>query len=379
MRKKILFFLPSLMGGGAERTFVNLLNHLDRSDYEPVLLLLSKSENGYRKDAYSQLLHQDVRCINLGIPMKTRYYPAMLFRLCQTIRQEKPDIVLSTTIKANLLAAGASTLSRVRHHLVLRESNNQMAMEHGRLFNWLVGVMYRQAADWIITPSRGLKEMLQHFYSVPAGKISAIPNMLDLEQIESKMQEETILSQDPSFKIVTAGRLEQQKDHKTLLLALRLLPPALDYHCYILGDGSLRKQIEEQVLDYGLVDRVHLIGFQDNPYSFMHDADLFVLSSCWEGLGNVLLESLAVRTVPLSSDCPHGPGEILAGNPDLLYPVGDEEALSARIQAFASDRMLSKRISEWGQERIKDYLPERIIKEYGGLFHALSRQLSEGE
>lgn len=371
MRKRILFFLPTLMGGGAERTFVNLLNHLDRSEFEPVLLLLSKSESGYRKDAYSKLLHPDVRCINLDIPVKARYYPLMLLRLCQTIRRERPDILFSTTIKANLLATWASKLSRVQHHLVLRESNNQAAMEHSRLFNWLIGVMYRQATGRIVTPSKGLKDMLQQCYSVPAEKISVIPNMLDLAQIETKMKEETILSKDPSFKIVTAGRLEKQKDHKTLLRALSLLPPTLNYHCYILGDGSLRGQIDEQIINYGLSDCVQLLGFQDNPYSFMHDADLFVLTSRWEGLANVLLESLAVHTTPLSTDCLYGPREILAGNPDLLYPVGDENALSARIQSFANNQKLNHSIDEWGQERIRDYLPERISKEYGGLFHAL--------
>ena len=129
----------------------------------------------------------------------------------------------------------------------------------------------------------------------------------------------------------------------------------------ILGEGSLREDLEKEVLDLKISNHVKFLGFVDNPYAYMREADVFVLPSLWEGFGNVILESLAVGTQVVSTDCPSGPSEILDnGKYGILTEVDDPEDLSEKIIDSLDNPMNKKMLID----RSKEFLVDKIAIQY---------------
>jgi glycosyltransferase involved in cell wall biosynthesis len=132
--------------------------------------------------------------------------------------------------------------------------------------------------------------------------------------------------------ILSVGTLKEQKDHATLIRAFALLPMTLNAKLTILGEGGLRSELEALVQQLGLQGRVALPGFEVDPYPWYQTADLFVLSSRWEGFGSVIVEALECGVPVVSTDCQSGPAEILEnGRIGNLVPIQDPEALAASI------------------------------------------------
>jgi len=154
----------------------------------------------------------------------------------------------------------------------------------------------------------------------------------DLDALASEPIEHPWLVPGPPPVVLAAGRLTAQKDFPTLLRAFARLVPERDLRLMILGEGPDRAALEAEIEALGLGDRVALLGFQANPFSYMARARLFVLSSAWEGLPGVLIQAMACGTPVVSTDCPSGPREVLEGGRlGPLVPVGDAEALARAI------------------------------------------------
>ena len=157
--------------------------------------------------------------------------------------------------------------------------------------------------------------------------------------------------------ILGVGRLVPQKDFSTLIDAFRLIRVSRPCRLVILGEGSLRSELEARIAGLGLEDCVSLPGWVENPFAFMARSALFVLSSVYEGFGLVLVEALACGCPAVATDCPAGPSEILE-DPALLAPVGDPEAL-AQVMLRALDRPADKaalraRAARFSVERAMD-------------------------
>jgi glycosyltransferase involved in cell wall biosynthesis len=142
--------------------------------------------------------------------------------------------------------------------------------------------------------------------------------------------------------VLGVGRLRHQKNFPALIDAFAAVKRVRDARLVILGEGPERAALESRVRAHGLEHSVALPGFVDNPYACMARAAVFVLSSAWEGLPTVLIESLAVGTPVVSTDCESGPREILRdGALGALVPVGDVHALARAItRVLAGERVL---------------------------------------
>lgn len=158
--------------------------------------------------------------------------------------------------------------------------------------------------------------------------------------------------------IISVGRLHRQKGFDMLIESLEYISD-LDFKVKIVGDGPSRKSLEQQVVDCGLEGKVEFLGYRNDVLELMEDADLFVLSSRWEGFGNVLVEALYCQLPVVSFDCPHGPSEVLeAGKWGALVPVGDTEGLAREIR---------KSLLRGGRninERWKDFCVSGITNDY---------------
>lgn len=263
---------------------------------------------------------------------------AYALRLARYLECEQPDIVFANLPHSEFAALFAARMVSAPHtrppivpiiHGVVRPDAGLARQRR---------LLTPEAAHYV-TVSRGMAENISSVCHVPEAMITTIHN----PAYSSSVAQQAVAPADhPWFTdggppiILSAGRLAQDKDYFTLLDAFRTVLRA-EYPCrlLILGEGKLRRPLEERVRSLGLENHVSLPGWSDNPYAFMSRAALFVLSSRHEAFGMVLVEALACGCPAVATDCP-GPSEIL-GDPDLLAPVGDPNAL-AQVMLRALNR-----------------------------------------
>ncbi|TXD34770.1 glycosyltransferase [Lujinxingia vulgaris] len=370
---RVLLYIPSLRGGGAERSMINLARGLVEAGAH-VDLVVSIAESDYADELPPEVsLHiLDVRRVLKVIP-----------HLARQIRRLKPDIIVSRPYRSNLLMLAAAELARSRAARILIVDNTttqEMALAsgtaRGRLTNLVdLGLMRRlyPRAFKIVVVSRGSADDLVHLLELPDAMVEVIYNPVEIDHIQTLAEEpvEHPWLDDAIPLLMTAGRLAKQKDHPTLIRALHKLNQTRPTRLMIFGQGPDQAALEALIDELDLQDRVALMGFTPNPFPFMAAADAFVLSSAWEGLGNVLIEAMAVGTPVLSTDCPHGPAELLAsGLHGELTPVGDATAL-----AHAIERTLdAPRDPERLRRRAAEFDRPAILERYLSIFNdALTR------
>jgi len=190
-------------------------------------------------------------------------------------------------------------------------------------------------ADGIITVSRKVADDLAEYAGISPSKIHTIYNPVITPELLVMSGEN---SAHPWFQpgetpvILGVGRLTEQKDFKTLIMAFSILRQELEVRLVILGEGEKRLELETLSQTLGVAHDIDLPGYVENPYSYMHQAGVFVLSSSWEGLPTVLIEALACGCPVVSTDCPGGISEILSnGTYGEIVPVGDPQAMANAI------------------------------------------------
>jgi glycosyltransferase involved in cell wall biosynthesis len=196
--------------------------------------------------------------------------------------------------------------------------------------------LYRRAHA-ILTPSVGAAEDFAKTIGLPRDCVSAVPSPIItpgyLQQLDQPLDHPWFQMGEPPV-ILGTGELCRRKDFTTLIKAFALLADRYDCRLMILGRGRARERLEQEINRLGIEDRVSLPGFVDNPYPYMKRASLFVLSSLWEGMGNVLVEAMAAKTPVVSTNCPSGPAELLSGlSANVLVKPGDAKAMA---EAMAS-------------------------------------------
>ncbi|MGC8947524.1 MAG: glycosyltransferase [Anaerolineae bacterium] len=366
---KILFVIPSLGGGGAERACVNLLRHLDRSRFGLSLALFRK-EGTYLGDVPA-----DVTVYDFGSPGGRDL--RLVWHLAQLLRHLQPDIVFSVLRYTNVLSLLAAHTAQSRVRIVINEQNR--LRDEFALYGWgwlkerVVRWLYPQASA-ITAISQGIKQELVQDFHLPDSKIWVIHNPVDLKVIRS-MGNESVDHPwfDGSVPIVlAAGRLHPQKGFDYLIRAFRHVQAAMPARLVILGEGPSRRSLERLVVELDLADRVALPGFQRNPFRFIARASVFVLSSLYEGFGNVIVEAMALGVPVVATRCPSGPDEIIEdGVNGLLVPVADEIALAEAILRMLRDETLAARLRQRGPERAAAFDASHIAAQYAALFESL--------
>lgn len=283
-----------------------------------------------------KLVPADVRQIKLG-----DHAPTSLPRLVSYLKRERPAALFSSKHRANQIAILARALAGVETRLLVKIETNLTASlaKQNRfkraLFSWQLRLFYPHA-DGVIGVSQGVTaDLLQQIGGDPA-RFHTIYNPVlprDLaERSRAAVVHPWVETEVPL--LVGAGRLTRQKDFATLLRALALVRQQRPCRLLLLGDGPEREHLHGLAAELDLVDAVDFHGFVPNPFPWIARADLFVLSSAWEGFGNVLVEAMALGVPVVSTDCPSGPREILHdGALGPLSPVGDPAALAANILA----------------------------------------------
>ena len=169
----------------------------------------------------------------------------------------------------------------------------------------------------------------------------------------------------PSLKIINVGRFTDQKDQITIIKALKKINNLIDYEAIIMGRGILREKLMNCILKLKLSHNVKLVNFQKNPYPAIKQADIFLLSSKYEGLPNVLLESLALNKFIISSNCRTGPREILLnGDGGLLFKVGNYNELAQHILFYYKNKKKCKRMKLQSIKKLQRFNYDKNLKKY---------------
>jgi glycosyltransferase involved in cell wall biosynthesis len=337
---------------------VILANSFADRGYE-VDLVLAKAEGPYLKEVADAVRVVDLKSMRVltSLPGLVRY-----------LRRLRPLALLSALGQANVVAIVAKFLARIPTRLVVSEhANFSMSMKHKKLLRtglvgWLMRLTYRRA-DGVIAVSGGVADDLAAGIALPRSSIDVVYNPVETLSLHELANEEV---NDPWFQageppvVLGVGRLESAKGFADLIRAFGRLRNTHHARLMVLGEGSLRLELEGLVRRLGLENEVRLPGFVDNPFSFMRRASVFALSSGWEGFGNALIEAMACGTPVVSTACA-GPDEILdSGKWGRLVPVGDVDALAAAMAAALDENEhpdVASRAGEFSIDRaVEGYL-----------------------
>jgi len=368
-KRKLLFVISSLVGHGAERVVVDLINNLDRNKHDVLLVILEEILD-LKKD-----LNSSVKIVCLEKRSRWEFFK-MILKLRGIIRDYEPVVVISHLHYTNIVTGLASMLLKRKFRLILCEhSYPRKYLPKTRLRyirRWLMTITYRKA-DRIVTVSKSIKRALEEDYNIQPKSIISIYNPIPLEEIRDKSHKElehTFFKDKNAQVIISAGRLVELKRFDNLLRAFAIVRTKHNVaRLIILGKGDLRNELEVLSSNLNIDKWVDFVGYQSNPFAWISKADIFVLSSDYEGLPMVLLETMACGTPIVSTDCPSGPSEIITeGKDGTLVPPGDEEALARAIFKLLNDEKLRIKFAVEGKKRAEDFRIEKIIPQYEELF-----------
>jgi len=370
---KVAMFAPSMTWGGAEKMFSRLANGFIDAGVSVDLVLANA--HGPNLEGLSPA----IRVVDLGC----RRVLSSIEPLARYLRSARPDAVISTLHYANLAAVLARALSGTSPQLILREATTiSMAFKHsnnGR-DRALLGLMRRlyPRADVVVTNSRGAAGDLVSHIGVPRSMVRTIYNPAYSAELVPLTKEPVahpwFTDEGPSI-ILSVGRLSMPKRYDLLIRAVHGARQERPLRLVVLGDGEERESLEALVHHLDAETWVSLPGFARNPYAYMARADLFVLSSDWEGLPNVLIEAMACGLRVVSTDCPHGPREILGASAfggerlGRLVAPNDVDALTRAIL----DELATECNRESLQRRARSFSTERAVQAYLDLVQTARR------
>ncbi len=328
IKLKAAFFLPDLRIGGAEHMMTVIASALVRRGYD-IDFVLVKAKGGYLDK-----LDARIRVVDLKSPSTYHCLP----RLIHYLRGNQPNAMISALDLSNLFAIIARMISGYPQKLFIRLDNTQSQTKRSPIKKWLekflINALY-PSADGIIAVSKAVGEDFILFTKKSSKKLTVIFNpILNKAIMEKKNQpldHPWFIHHDLPI-ILGIGRLSEQKNFPLLINAFANIHEQMPCRLIILGEGPERKRLESMVDSLVLSEHVLMPGIVSNPYNYLAKADLFVLSSNYEGLPTVLVEALACDCPVVSTDCLSGPREILDGGRfGKLVPVGDLERLVTAI------------------------------------------------
>lgn len=363
---RLTLVIPSLERGGAERVMSILASSWAEKGHEVTLLTLKREIT----PAYD--LHPNVKLRNLGLPgepaansmLAAFRQVARLRVLRRAIRESQPSLVISFMERTNVLILAATRGLHVP--VIVSERVDPRHYDIGRFWNGLRSLTYRWAAALVCQSRASLIWFEQRMKvkgrvipnPVPAPKEGTAPPVKSAE----------------GHTMIAMGRLVDQKGFDLLLDAFGQLAFRYpDWSLVVLGDGPLRGVLVARAHALHLERQVQFAGEVPDPFSFLRAADLFVLSSRFEGFPNALCEAMACGIAVVSFNCPSGPAEIIRNGIDgILVPPGDVPALVAALDRLMKDKGERKRLASRAPEVMERFSCDKVLLLWEQLFSELN-------
>ncbi len=355
--------MPSIEGGGVEKNLFIVSNFLIKKFKNVSLITISKN--------YKNKFDKKIKFISLASDLwdtfgrRFKYFLSIIL-LIKEIFKNKKIIVFS--FQANIYCILICKLFGVK---VISRSNSAPFGWSRNFIKRYLFKFFLNLADKIMVNSLQFKIDLKKEFNVNA---ICIYNPLNTHEIKRKSKKKTkkIFGNNNKLKIINIGRFSEQKDQITLLRSLNYLKDKIEYEAVIIGRGLFKSRLQDYIKKHKLGNNVKLLNYTDNPFNFMKQSDLFILSSRYEGLPNVLLEALVLNKFIISSNCPTGPKEILLnGKGGLLFKIGDFKDLSKKILFYKKNIKKCKKLTKYAVKNLNRFDYKKNLEKYFHLINSI--------
>lgn len=355
-RQKVLFFLPQMLGGGAEKVTINMMKLLDKTLFDVHLVTLSDS--GPSMANVPSTVH-----IHILYVRKTLF---SFFKLRKKIAELKPDIVFSSLLRGHIPLVFTSISLTNKPYIILRSPNSPKLLiennELSRIMKYLIEFAYTKA-DKIIAQTPEMREEIINYHDINPDKIKVLLNPLDQQDIDNKVANSVSPFDFNIVNVIAAGRLHRQKGFDILIESFAyVIKKNPHFKLYIIGEDVLGERIslEQRVKDLGLENYIIFLGYQSNPYPYFKYADVYALSSRWEGLPNTVLESLYLQTPVITTKCIPFLSELIHdGDNGYLVEVEDVQGLAEAILKTKSIRCIFTSSDESSKQLNEIFIQEK--------------------
>ena len=336
MKRKVIVFMPSIEGGGVEKNLFIVTNYLAKKLKNVSLITISKKfKKKFDRSINFLTYESDIWDIQ---PRRFKYLLS-LFILIREIIKDKNVLVFA--FQANIYCIILCKLFGVK--IVVRSNSAPIGWSRN-FIKKIIFKFFLNKADQVMVNSFEFKKSLKQRFNVEA---TCIYNPLDKKNIikKSKIKSQKYFKSKNKLRILNIGRFTEQKDQLTFLKSLNELKNKIDFEAIILGRGILKEELENYISKNDLKSHVKIFDFVGNPYPIIKQCELFILTSKYEGLPNVLLETATLKKFIISSNCETGPKEILMnGKGGFLFKVSDHKKLTNKIISFHQNKNKSKKM-----------------------------------
>ena len=365
--KKILFVSPNLGAGGAQRQTINIANGFHQKGYKVSVFLF------YDKGELKDSLDKNIKTFSPpSVPVVRRFeIPWIVYgiiHLFKTVLFEKPDILYSRHWpKMPMVIIGQILGIKT----VWGEVNNlkQRSFVKEKSLRFYARQLSIRLSDKVVANSESLASEVKEVFRLNS-EVRTIYNGIDIEGIREKSKEEKThdwLGSDIPV-IIAIGSLNTQKGFPYLLEALEIVNRTKTIRLIIIGNGE-KKELVSLSKELSIEDKTDFLKAVPNPFPYMAKADIFVCSSLYEGLSNVILEALALGKPIISTDHKHGANEIIEDQKSgILVPVRDSQRMADAIIKILDDEQLRRKLGEEAKNKSRNFSRDRMISEYERLF-----------
>ena len=353
--KSLILFMPSIEGGGVEKNLIIISNYFSK-----------KIKNIKLISAENRLQNFFNKKINFISPRhkfsknKIIKYLICLLLLFKEYLKNKNIIIFA--FQANIYAIIFAKILNIK---IITRSNSSPSGWSKNPFKKILFKFFLPMANEIIVNSYDFKKQMDKEFNL---KTKLILNPFDhnkIKKLKNKRIKNNFFKDKNNLKIINVARLTDQKDHLTLLRAFKIINKKIRSKLLIIGSGKNREIIENYIIKNNLRYSAKLIPFQINPYKYINAADLFVLTSKFEGLPNVLLEALSLKKFVISANCPTGPSEILLrGKAGYLFKMGNYKQLAKKILTHYKNRRENKLMTNYGYLNLSRYDYKKNCEKY---------------
>mgnify|MGYP001175935096 CR=1 FL=1 len=339
MNKKIVFYIPSIEGGGVEKNLYFLIEYLSKKIDKIYIVTANKKNNNSKKVKYI--------CPNTNYwDKKNRTLKNIVCIYLFIINfWSSKGVILS--FQSNVTSI---LISKILRFKVLIRLNTSIKKYIKNFFKKIIFKFFYSLSDTIIVNSK--------FFQRELTEINLKSHLiLNLISSEKKKGELYFFKKFKGLKILNIGRLTDQKDQITIIKSLAILKKKkINFRCSIIGRGSCHYILMSEIKRLKLAKNIKLIGFRKNAEKYISQSDIFVLSSKFEGLPNVLIEAQKYGVPIISSNCPTGPKEILMnGKFGELFPVGNFQILANKLLDFSKNKKNLKKKASYAKKNLKRF------------------------
>ena len=362
IKTKLIIFMPTIdYGGGVEKNFFIITNFLSTKFKNVTIITLSNSAKTKLNNKV-KIVCPEINLIKY-FGRRTKFLISLIYLFKEIINNKNCTVLCFQGIMYCILLC-----KLLRTKIIIRSNSSPSGWSK----NFIKNIFYKKIygfADNIIVNSLNFKKELQDKFNL---KSTCIYNPLNISEIVrlSKKKIKINFFEKKSLNIISVARFSNQKDHECLIKSIKNINKFYNVKLILLGSGPLKNQLLKLIKKLRLSKNIKIINFKINPYPYINKSDIFILSSKYEGLPNVLLEAISLKKFVISSDCPTGPREILDnGKGGELFKTGKHKLLSKKIIFYINNKKKLKSKSIYAFKRLSRFNYNERLKDYFNLIN----------